>query len=1817
MKRRLISLNLAIIMILTLVPAFPEMVSAKDDTGYIEFYKNDGSPCTDITIKDYSSNANLCLYQYASPSTRTGYVATGYNTKADGSGTAYSFSDKIGQAVSQSSDSPTALYLQWTEAADNNILYVFNNKNSDGKDYYYQCGIDASVKLLGEEAFCTEDGRKVIGWGTGSLYYDDIYRVGGEIEPEQNVILYAVMGYNYITYHYKKYDKSTGENVDTEETKFYKNKWNTPGLDVESKSTLFWVGWNSMPDGTGEWYSGNDNLESVPHDLYAQYVPYPDGDYCTLVAEEGLLNGRVKDYAVIIDGKTILPSKLKGGSSIAYWMQSGGRKYYPCDEAVEVQRNTVLVPCEAYQNEQDGPTYYGILDGNGGITRDDSKYIGTKYMSASPSNLYFYQYLFTRDDAVQIGLIGGKTGNEYSLSDAIKEALIAESNENYIARFTAKYQAVNGQHVQYLGNGQTTVDGDDYYVQDNIVDGDVFAENEFSAPTGQHFLGWNTARDFYSGTWYSSGAEIPNGENLILYAQWGKNKVTYHFEDWEGRPVQETSTALSIVSENSQRHMLGDGKDGYVFCGWNTSPSGDGEWYHNDQSIEEGTVLDLYAQWAEIPEFGYYYILSANPLPSGETSKVFVMETEQEEISLPSGNMLGWYNDNDKQLLQKIGFLDEESRILECGSKTTVDSGTRLNGFYPHTTITYHENEEGYDETRICYDINTSCSYLQLYSPEEVFEQVPEETFAGWNTSPDASGKSYSVGQVIGSQEKPKGYDLYAIWGQNPYEHYIIVDGKYYDATENHAGAGWDYYYHGENSYQQLSLNNYKGGQISSDLSLSVGFLGNNVIEAEKEYGIFSEQNLSLSAAENYNGAGHLTVIGADGYEAIKAEGSLFCSDITAKGGGKPALSAKKINLMQQWPSQILVGENDTNATEGDYDGQHYVEFSRRPYSMTFWGNGGLTAQQEESKNIVFTTGSPGWLFLYPHKDLFTNGDKRLLGWSENENATYAVHATNEEYQFAENTYSADLYAVWEDEISKGVILKNFYGRYGSTGWHNGDEVVSYVEVGNKFTLPEPHRNGCTFDGWIAEDNTTIYNAGEEIIVSKTTCFTAKYSPLSMTIDGKTFNASKDCGSNSIGWKYYAGEERAQLNIYENYSGKPISIPTDAFIILEGDVYGEDNSPAIFVDGDLLLSYSSFSSSSKASILAGDSAPAISVAGTVDIVNTYQNNDLIICGGEQFPAIVGESIRLNPSIFFAGTSSNNEKLVTSYSGERYVRLCCEENRKISLQSGEVVPSIDNSELLGFIGYTKKSCIEYPDALNTVWYLPGDIISEPSGIELFPQFLKEQQSSYTYARIVSIDGNGGTTSTGSKHSIEYVWLQATPTTLQQYRLPSGDRFSREGYSLSDYNTAVDGTGTSYSIGQGISQDESILVHKFYAQWRYIGGSSSNSGSSSTASTTEEPIKINGGAAEYTKADAGVKVSVADASKLISKSSGKELAVLDLSKAGESVKQVSIPTDAINDVAEAGADSLEIKMPNATVSFDAKTLEAIISQTAGTDINLTVSVGSDAESNLNSTQKAAFKDAKEYSVIDISLTSNGEKISDFDGGCVTIDIPFKWSRNGFLRAYFVDESGQKTPVDITYANGMASLTLTHFSTYVIEVSEQIPFTDVPQGEYYYDAVTWALKNNITRGTTTTTFAPDAITTRGQMVTLLWRAAGSPEPTSTSVPFTDIAPTAFYYKAALWAAENDIVKGVSSTAFSPNTAITRGQCVTFLARYEGVHDNAIAYKHSFNDVTSTDYFNSAVAWAETNGITTGTTKTTFAPNDTCTRGQIVTFLYRAFAK
>ena len=169
----------------------------------------------------------------------------------------------------------------------------------------------------------------------------------------------------------------------------------------------------------------------------------------------------------------------------------------------------------------------------------------------------------------------------------------------------------------------------------------------------------------------------------------------------------------------------------------------------------------------------------------------------------------------------------------------------------------------------------------------------------------------------------------------------------------------------------------------------------------------------------------------------------------------------------------------------------------------------------------------------------------------------------------------------------------------------------------------------------------------------------------------------------------------------------------------------------------------------------------------------------------------------------------------------------------------------------------------------------------------------------------------------------------------------------------------------------------------------------------------------------------------------------------------------------------------------------------------------------------------------------------------------------------------------------------------------------FVDVATGSYYEDAVDWAVENGITKGTDDTHFSPDGICTRAQAVTFLWRAAGSPASKTSTMPFTDVPVGSYYYDAVLWAVENGITKGTSDTTFSPNTTCTRAQIVAFLWRSE--KSPAAGTANPFADVKSDAYYADAVLWAVKENITKGTTSTTFSPNADCTRVQIVAFLWR----
>lgn len=178
-----------------------------------------------------------------------------------------------------------------------------------------------------------------------------------------------------------------------------------------------------------------------------------------------------------------------------------------------------------------------------------------------------------------------------------------------------------------------------------------------------------------------------------------------------------------------------------------------------------------------------------------------------------------------------------------------------------------------------------------------------------------------------------------------------------------------------------------------------------------------------------------------------------------------------------------------------------------------------------------------------------------------------------------------------------------------------------------------------------------------------------------------------------------------------------------------------------------------------------------------------------------------------------------------------------------------------------------------------------------------------------------------------------------------------------------------------------------------------------------------------------------------------------------------------------------------------------------------------------------------------------------------------------------------------------------------------SAELPFADVPSGSYYEDAVLWALRQGITTGTGAAAFGPDLACTRAQAVTFLWRASGSPAPKSADTAFTDVVPGSYYYDAVLWAVENGITGGTTASTFDPDGICSRAQIVAFLWRSQ--ESPAVDGANPFTDVSGSAYYVGAVLWAASEKVTAGISEDTFAPQRSCTRAQIITFLWRALAE
>ena len=389
------------------------------------------------------------------------------------------------------------------------------------------------------------------------------------------------------------------------------------------------------------------------------------------------------------------------------------------------------------------------------------------------------------------------------------------------------------------------------------------------------------------------------------------------------------------------------------------------------------------------------------------------------------------------------------------------------------------------------------------------------------------------------------------------------------------------------------------------------------------------------------------------------------------------------------------------------------------------------------------------------------------------------------------------------------------------------------------------------------------------------------------------------------------------------------------------------------------------------------------------------------------------------------------------------------------------------------------------------------------------------------------------------------------------------------------------------------------------------------------------------ADYTAVDAAIARATALDSSLYTNYSAVEDSINSVDRAKSKAQQTEVDAkakaieDAVSALQYKGADYTKvdaaIAKANALKKDDYKDfsgVEAAVNAVVR-DKNITQQADVDAMAQAienaitGLVRKSSGSSRPRYDVTTPSKPENGSVTVDPErarsGSRVTVTVT---PDSGYKLGELVVTNRDGKKLELTdKGNGQYTFTMPSGKVEVaaefVKEVEVSPFADVATDAYYYDAVKWAVEKGVTNGVSETLFGPDQACTRAQIVTFLWRAAGSPEPKSGS-SFADVAADAYYAKAVAWAVENGITKGTSETTFHPDETCTRAQGVTFLYRALG---KLAAAQAGFTDVAADSYYADAVNWAAENGVTKGISETLFGPDGSCTRAQIVTFLYRAY--
>lgn len=1084
-------------------------------------------------------------------------------------------------------------------------------------------------------------------------------------------------------------------------------------------------------------------------------------------------------------------------------------------------------------------------------------------------------------------------------------------------------------------------------------------------------------------------------------------------------------------------------QEGYALVGWAADQKGEKLVTDATGHLKSTDYGTLYAVWLKVPGSNYV-ILQGSYAGACATKAGFssIAMAENGTVRLPEveQNKMGLWRRSDT------------NEPYFHGETVSVPSGTRFGRmlFYnAHNIIIFDGNGGTMTDT-----VNgAQCTVTRRwasFSESDSNYACPRfardgYTMTGYNTEKDGTGKFYSYGEIPVTSDMSNQTILYAQWEKIvPSGKYITIDGKTYDAMKECRGNGWNYNYHADSDEGRLWLMDYHGGSIVSDLSLAVFAFGtNNTVSGSIE----SKETLQVSVAgqrmNNELTPGNLRVRASEGY-ALRAGRTMRLEaadgELNISGGENgPALYTQELQIScwengffeatgspnalsygkmikDRYQTYLIRGGKDKESavpiTDDTYDNRAYISYEMRDRVLTLHGNGGVTA---DNKDTFIATSKDNTFDLGAYTNTFTNGDKRLLGWSKTENSTtidYAA-ASSTAYCFEYNyEFEADLYAVWESDGQIGVVLKD-YGCYEENGGYTYSEICTVPVSGGTFELPKSYKSGYVFTGWLGSDGQT-YTAGTQIEVSASAEFTAQYATGTFEIDGKTYSTDRPHGSQSLGWAYDPHTERnwgqAEIDIYSNYSGKPISVSGNIALHLDGMITGAAGQPAISADGNVRIYANRYGHSAadklSAQVYGGAGAPAVKATGDIwiDGLNSY-TQALVFKGDNGRPAFEAQRVCFFEPLL-AGESETAADFNGTYQAQSYV--CAEYPITIEAKEGDVLPAFPDTAFRKFVGWqTERTMTGCPD----IQYRPGDTYTGEQRV-LVAYYMPSACGA------VVLDGNGGVTTKDSKYYV----IESSGADLRVTADTLTDAFQRDGYRIDAYSTDDAGKQNrtaAEDLVERLTGDTTIVgqIWTYFAQWERIGD------------------KTEDNSAYYTKADDGtVKIESVDQAVLEEQLKKSGTVQIDLSKLKDAPRDVILPVSAVNNVLDLKVEALSIKMADAVVTLDKTAMQSVIEMANGADIQLHVST----DDALSGNQAAIIGSTVQSKALDVSLTANGTEIHNFDGK-VTISVPFTWTKQGVLQAWYLADGNKKEAVDVAYRDGNAVLTLSHFSTYAVTVTD----------------------------------------------------------------------------------------------------------------------------------------------------------------------------------